>query len=138
MKIPKSVKKLTEAFERLPGIGPKTAQRLTFYLLHVPQEELDMLSSSVTGLKEGTKICSVCRNIGEDDLCDVCSDSGRDNSIIAVVESPLDVLALEKSGFNGLYHVLHGVISPLNNVGPDDLFIADLMKRLKGRSKTVK
>jgi len=134
MRIPKAIQNLIESFERLPGIGPKTAQRLTFYLLHVPSEELEMLSSSVSSLKLGTKICSICRNVGEDDPCEVCTDRGRDREVIAVVESPLDVLALEKAGFKGLYHVIHGVISPLNNIGPDDLYINDLMKRLKRES----
>lgn len=131
MRIPKPIKNLIEAFERLPGVGPKTAQRLTFYLLHVPQEELNMLSTAVSDLKANTSICSICKNVGETDPCEVCSDTERDRSIVAVVESPLDVLALERAGFKGLYHVLHGAISPLNNIGPDDLFIDDLIKRLK-------
>lgn len=130
MRIPKALKNLTEAFERLPGIGPKTAQRLSFYLLHVPQEELSLLSNAVSELKSGTKICSVCKNIGENDPCEVCTDSSRDRKILAVVEGPLDVLAFERAGFKGIYHVLHGVISPLNNIGPEDLFIKDLGKRL--------
>src|SRR3989344_3891694 len=123
MKIPKSIRNLIESFERLPGIGPKTAQRLTFYLLHVPDEELKLLSDSVVNLKLGTKLCSICKNVGENDPCEVCSDNGRDRSLLAVVETPLDVLAFEKASFGGLYHVLHGVISPLNNIGPDDLYI---------------
>ena len=130
MKIPKSIRNLIESFERLPGIGPKTAQRLTFYLLHVPDEELKLLSDSVVNLKLGAKLCSICKNVGENDPCEVCSDNGRDRSLLAVVETPLDVLAFEKASFGGLYHVLHGVISPLNNIGPDDLYISHLMKRL--------
>lgn len=130
MRIPAPIKNLIEAFERLPGIGPKTAQRLTFYLLHVPQEELDMLSHAVSKLKKDIKICSVCKNVGESDPCEVCTDESRDGKVVAVVESSLDVLALERAGYKGLYHVLHGVISPLNNIGPEDLYINDLIKRI--------
>ncbi len=131
MQVPKSVQNLIEAFERLPGIGPKTAQRLTYYLLHAPKEEAQALANSAIDMKEKTKICSICFNIGEEDLCQVCSDSSRDASIIAIVEDPLDVLALEKSGYKGLYHVLHGVISPLENIGPDEIRIRELLSRLK-------
>ena len=135
MRIPKAIKNLVEAFERLPGIGPKTAQRLTFYLLRVPPEELGLFAESIKELKAGTKICSVCKNVGESEPCEVCTDASRDATLVAVVESPLDVLAFEKTGFKGLYHVLHGVISPLNNIGPDDIFISDLIRRLRvGRS----
>ncbi|MEK7595778.1 MAG: recombination mediator RecR [Patescibacteria group bacterium] len=137
MRIPKAIKALTEAFERLPGIGPKTAQRLTFYLLHVPQDELEMLSSAVAGLKAQTKVCKICKNVGEDDPCEVCTDDFRDKSVIAVVESPLDVMALERTGFKGLYHVLHGVISPLNNIGPDDVYINELISRLKKANESL-
>ena len=131
MRVPKAVRNLIEAFERLPGIGPKTAQRLTFYLLHVPEEELKLFSSSIENLKSKTKICSICKNVGEEDPCEICTDHERDKSVVAVVESPLDVLALERTNFKGLYHVLHGVISPLNNIGPEDIFINDFIKRLK-------
>lgn len=130
-RVPKSVQNLIEAFERLPGIGPKTAQRLTYYLLHAPIEEAKALAESAIGMKEKTKICSICFNIGEDDTCVICSDSSRDESVIAVVENPLDVLALEKANFKGLYHVLHGVISPLENIGPGELHIRELLPRLK-------
>ncbi len=129
--IPKSIQNLIEAFERLPGIGPKTAQRLTFYLLHAPVEESNALAKAATEMKEKTILCSICFNIGEEDPCQICSDSVRDNSVIAVVEDPLDVLALEKSGYKGLYHVLHGVISPLENIGPDEIHIRGLLPRLK-------
>ena len=129
--IPKSVQNLIEAFERLPGIGPKTAQRLTFYLLHAPIEESISLAKAAAEMKEKTVLCTVCFNIGEKDPCFVCSDSGREQSVIAIVEDPLDVLALERSGYKGLYHVLHGVISPLENIGPDQLHIRELLPRLK-------
>ena len=132
--VPKSVQNLIEAFERLPGIGPKTAQRLTFYLLHAPREEAQMLATAAVEMKDKTKICSICFNIGEEDPCSICSDSSRDQSIIMVVENPLDVLALEKANYKGLYHVLHGVISPLENIGPDELHIRELLPRLKTHS----
>ena len=131
MRIPKAVQNLIEAFERLPGIGPKTAQRLTFYLLHVPQTELDAFATSLYNLKKQTVVCSQCFTIGEEDPCSICLDVRRDNSVICVVEHPLDVLALEKSRtFNGVYHVLHGKIDPLNNIGPDEIYIQQLLDRI--------
>ncbi len=130
--LPKAISKLIESFERLPGIGPKTAQRLAFYLLHVPQEELDGFAKNLTNLKANTVICSICKNVAEGDPCDICKNPSRDQSMICVVEQPTDVLSIERTGkFNGLYHVLHGAIDPLNNIGPDELFIDDLLKRLK-------
>ncbi|QQG43801.1 MAG: recombination protein RecR [Candidatus Daviesbacteria bacterium] len=132
--IPKSVQDLIEALERLPGIGPKTAQRLTYYLLHAPKEEAQALSSAALNMKEKTIICSICFNIAESNPCPICNDSTRDRSIIAIVEDPLDVLALEKANFKSLYHVLHGVISPLENIGPDQLHIKELLPRLKDGS----
>ncbi len=132
MRIPKAIQNLIESFEKLPGIGPKTAQRLTFYLLHVPQGELDKFSSSIENLKKQTVFCSECFMIGENNPCSICSDSTRDDSLLCVVEQPLDVLALEKNGkFNGKYHVLHGKIDPLNNIGPDEIYIKQLFHRLK-------
>lgn len=136
--VPKSVQNLIEAFERLPGIGPKTAQRLTYYLLHAPAEEAKALAEAAVGMKEKTKICSICFNIGEETLCQICSDSSRDASVIAIVEDPLDVLALEKANYKGLYHVLHGVISPLDNIGPSEIHIKELLPRLKdGQVKEI-
>lgn len=134
MKIPKAVQNLIEAFERLPGIGPKTAQRLTFYLLQVPEDEVEALADAVANLKIGTVICSVCKNVAEKDPCDICQDQARDRSVICVVESALDVLAIEKSGlYKGLYHVLGGALNPLENIGPEELFIGELLARLSGR-----
>ena len=122
----------------MPGIGPKTAQRLTYYLLHAPKEESQALADAAVGMKEKTKICSICFNIGEEDTCQICSDQNRETSIIAIVEDPLDVLALEKSNYKGLYHVLHGVISPLENIGPDEIHIRELLPRLKdGKTKEI-
>ncbi|MBI2020824.1 recombination protein RecR [Candidatus Daviesbacteria bacterium] len=133
-KVPKSVQDLIEAFERLPGIGPKTAERLTYYLLHAPREEAEALANSALNMKDKTRICSICFNITEVDPCDICSDSNRDQSTIMIVENPLDVLALEKANYKGLYHVLHGVIAPLENIGPDDIHIRQLLPRLKRTS----
>lgn len=131
MKIPKALEKLIESFEKLPGIGPKSAARLAFYLLRVPQIQLDEFSQSLTNVKKDTMMCEVCFNIGDSQLCDVCSDTKRSSSVICVVEDPLDVVAIEKSGkYTGVYHVLHGVIDPLNSIGPDDIFIPQLLHRL--------
>jgi recombination protein RecR len=129
--IPKVVQSLIEAFERLPGIGPKTAQRLTYHLLHAPKEEAEALAQAALDLKEKTVICETCFNISEHTPCEICSNQDRDKSIIAIVEDPLDVLALERTNFKGLYHVLHGRISPLENIGPDELHIRELLPRLK-------
>lgn len=132
-KIPKAIEKVIESFEKLPGIGPRTAQRLTFYLLHVPQSQLDNFSESLTNLKSGTVVCSTCFNIGESEICGVCSDMTRDKSMICVVEDALDVIAIEKSGkYKGIYHVLHGLIDPLNSIGPNDIYIPQLLSRLNG------
>lgn len=138
MKIPKAIQEVIESFERLPGIGPKSAQRLTFYLLHVPQAELDSFAAAVQNLKRGTTICSVCFVVGETDPCEYCSNPERDRTTICVVEQPLDVLALERNGkYKGIYHVLHGKIDPLNNIGPDEIFIHQLFRRLKQGSDGV-
>jgi len=138
MNLPRSLRSLIESFEKLPGIGPKTAQRLAFYLLHVPQEQLDEFAQAAQNLKKNTVLCSICYNVAEKDPCPICTDQNRDKSIICVVEQPLDVLALEKTGiFKGLYHVLHGAISPLNNIGPDELYIKQLIDRLKSKIQPV-
>jgi len=131
MKIPKPIEKLIENFEKLPGIGPKTAQRLTFYLLHNPQTELDNFAQALTSLKTDTKICSVCKGVDVIDPCGICANSARNKAVICVVESPLDAMAIEKTGYRGLYHVLHGVINPLQNIGPDEIYIDDLIRRLE-------
>jgi recombination protein RecR len=130
VKLPKPISNLIDYFERLPGIGPKTAQRLTFSLLNFPQEELEKFSNSLTDLKKETKFCSVCKNVTEYDTCSVCSDPLREKNVIAVVASPLDAFALEKTNFKGVYHVLHGIIDPLNNVGPDEIFVKELLDRI--------
>lgn len=137
--LPRSVEKLIEAFQKLPGMGPKTANRLTFYLLHVPQIQLDEFSEAVKNLKNNTVFCSRCLNIGESDPCAVCADPDRDVATVCVVEQPIDIISIEKTGrYKGLYHVLHGVINPLNNIGPDEIHIAELIERVKsGRIKEV-
>lgn len=132
--IPKVVRELIEAFERLPGIGPKSAQRLTYYLLHAPKEEAESLAKAALALKESTVLCSVCFNISEKDPCEIDTDPTRDKTVIAVVEDPLDVLALDRTNYKGLYHVLHGAIAPLQNIGPDELRIRELLPRLKDGS----
>ena len=134
MKIPRPIENLINSFERLPGIGPKTAQRLTFYLLHFPQEELQKFGNHLVKLKLETKLCSICRNVDERDPCFVCSDDSRDKNVIIVASSPLDVYAFEKVGFDGSYHVLHGVINPLDNIGPDEIYIKELINRIKERN----
>jgi recombination protein RecR len=130
VKLPKPISNLIDYFERLPGIGPKTAQRLTFSLLNFPQEELEKFSNSLTNLKKETKFCSICKNVTEYDICSVCSDPLREKNIVAVVASPLDAFALEKTNFKGVYHVLHGIIDPLNNIGPDEIFVKQLLDRI--------
>ena len=139
MKIPKAIQNLIESFEKLPGIGQKTAQRLTFYLLHVPQGELDNFASSIQSLKKGTIICSTCFAVDETDPCSICENLERDKSIICVVEEPLDVLALEKNGkYHGMYHVLHGRIDPLNNIGPDEIYMKQLLNRIANNESRIK
>ncbi len=132
MKLPKVVEDLTNSFEKLPGIGRRSAQRLAFYLLRVPQRDLETFANSLTNLKKQTKICTICHNLTDQDQCSVCGDPTRDATQVCVVESFQDVLAIEKSGtYKGVYHVLHGSISPLNNIGPDELYIDTLVQRVK-------
>ncbi|MCA9307928.1 MAG: recombination mediator RecR [Patescibacteria group bacterium] len=137
MKLPKPIINLIESFERLPGIGPKTAQRLTFHLLHFPEDELARFAKALVGLKRGTSLCSICKNVTDSEICDTCDDYSRDKNIIAVVAGPLDAYALEKAGYKGVYHVLHGLINPLNNVGPEDIFISKLLKRVEESSSPL-
>jgi recombination protein RecR len=125
------VEKLIEAFNRLPGIGPKTAQRLTFHILRAPDAEARALASALVAVREEVVFCERCFNISDAPLCPICRDPGRDQSRLCVVEEPLDVLALERTGeFRGLYHVLNGAISPIDGVGPDRLKIRELIARV--------
>jgi recombination protein RecR len=137
-KLPKAVTRLIEKFERLPGIGPKSAQRLVFYLLHNPDHELGDFADKLTALKKDTVMCQTCHNVAEHDPCEICSDPSRELTQLCVVEQPLDLLALERSGtYTGRYHVLHGAISPLNNIGPDQLFLRDIVDRLDGVTELI-
>jgi len=134
MMLPEPVQDLIQAFSRLPGIGPKTASRLAFYLLKSSEEMSLDLAEALQHLKSGTTDCPVCFNItgAGRSMCEICSSPDRDASVICVVEEPLDVLALERSsGFQGRYHVLHGVLSPIEGIGPEDLKISELLKRLQ-------
>jgi recombination protein RecR len=125
------IARLIEELARLPGIGPKTAQRLTFFLLRQPKETVIRLSEALVHMKERTMLCTVCLNLTDADPCHICRDERRDGSMICVVEEPLDILAIERSReFRGKYHVLHGSISPMEGIGPDDLKISELLRRL--------
>ena len=137
---PPALENLVEHFAKLPGIGRKTAQRLAFYVLSLPQEEADAFAQSITQAKTAIHCCPVCQNLTEGEgPCAVCASPKRDHSLICVVADPRDVAALERSReYNGRYHVLHGVISPMNHVGPDDLAIKPLLERVsKGDVKEV-
>jgi recombination protein RecR len=126
------VERLIEELNRLPGIGPKTASRLTFYLLRSPQAQVQALAKAIGELQEMVVTCAVCFNIAEASPCAICGDSQRNRAVLCVVEEPLDVLAVERTGqYDGLYHVLHGAISPVDGVGPEDLRIAELVERLR-------
>lgn len=135
---PRSVTRLIEEFHRLPGIGPKTAQRLTFYLLRAPKDQAASLADALTELKERIVTCAICTNIAEENPCAICRDESRDRSIVCVVEEPLDVLAIERTReYHGLYHVLHGAISPVDGIGPEELRIQELLVRIQ-RDSAVK
>jgi recombination protein RecR len=129
---PAPVSRLIDEFHKLPGVGPKSAQRLTYHLLRIPHDDAVALAQAIIELKERTVLCSTCQNVTESDPCGICRDSGRDRTAICVVEEPLDILAVERTrGFHGLYHVLHGVISPMDGVGPEDLKVNELLARLR-------
>ena len=123
--------KLIEQFERMPGIGHKTAQRLAFYVLNLSKQQAEEFSATILSAHEKIKQCSRCCNLAEDELCPICKNEGRDKSVICVVEDPRDVFAFERTHeFEGTYHVLHGVISPMNGVGPEDITIKELLARM--------
>ncbi len=137
--IPKSVRKLIEEFSKLPGIGPRSAQRLTFYLLKSNKEQGKSLGKTILDLQEDLVFCSRCFNIAESNPCQICSDPSRDSSKICIVEEPLDMIALEKTDkYNGFYHVLGGVISPLEGIGPQELKIKEFLNTLKKHNGTIK
>jgi recombination protein RecR len=129
--LPRPVERLINEFSRLPGIGPKSAARLTFYLLRSGDEQLLDLATALQDLKEKTQFCSICYNITEEDPCLICQDEARDRQLLCVVEEPLDLLAIERSrAYRGRYHVLHGAISPVEGIGPEDLKIEELITRV--------
>lgn len=124
--------RLIDELSKLPGIGPKTAQRLAYHILRARDADAESLAAAVRAVKTDLRYCSTCFNIAEADPCDVCASDDRDHAVICVVEEPLDVLAIERTGqFKGVYHVLHGAISPVNGVRPDDLKIAQLVQRVR-------
>ena len=126
------VARLIQEFNKLPGIGSKSAQRLTYYLVRMPEEEAKTLAEALLAVKEKIIFCSRCQNLTEQDPCPICTDLARDQTTLCVLEEPLDVLALERTHcYNGLYHVLHGAISPLNGIGVEELKIRELLERLK-------
>ncbi len=132
--LPEPVQNLIDAFSRLPGVGPKTASRLTFYLLRAPEDISESLSTALLEIKQDTRLCEICFNITTKSTarCEICASEKRDDDLLCVVEEPLDVLAIERTdGYNGRYHVLHGVLSPIEGIGPEDLKIQSLMERLK-------
>ena len=127
-----SVERLVTEFGKLPGIGRKTAQRLTFYLMKMERERAQALADAIVAMKDNVRYCSVCFNMTDQDPCPICSDHRREREVICVVEEPSDVLALERTGaFSGLYHVLGGALSPLDGIGPDDLRIKELFHRIR-------
>jgi recombination protein RecR len=130
--LPQAVAQLVEELIKLPGIGPKSASRLAYYLLHTPEEESRALAEAILEMKQRIVLCSRCFNITEEDPCPICADENRDNSRICVVEQPLDVIALERTDrYRGLYHVLHGALSPVDGVGPEDLRMRELLLRVR-------
>lgn len=132
MQLPAPIAKLVEGFMRLPGIGPKTAQRLAFYVLTMEEDDVTDLAKALVGSIRNLHHCSVCNHITDRDPCLICEDKTRDPTVICVIQDPRDLIAMEKTReFNGLYHVLHGVISPMDGIGPEELRIPELLKRLE-------
>lgn len=128
--IPRPIQRLIDDFQKLPSIGPKTAQRLAFYILRMPLSEVEKFSQNLINAKSNLSTCTICKNIDELNPCALCSNPNRSEKLIAVVSTPLDLLSLERAGFKGKYHVLHGIIDPLNGVGPEELYIEELIKRV--------
>jgi recombination protein RecR len=133
----KPISRLIEELNKLPGIGPKTAQRLAYYLLQAPPERTRDLADAIVSIKENLRLCSICLNIADSDPCGICADESRDRTKVCVVEEPIDIMPLERTRkFRGLYHVLHGVISPGDGIKPEDLHIRELLNRLSGNPIT--
>lgn len=130
--------RLVNAFSKLPGIGGKTALRLAYHVISAPEDEVQDLIAALGGIKEKIRYCSSCGNFCEGELCEICGDVRRDHTLICVVKDPRDVIAMEKTGsFKGVYHVLHGTISPIDGVGPDDIRIKELLSRLDGVKEII-
>jgi recombination protein RecR len=130
---PEPIARLIEAFHKLPGIGPKSAQRLAYHILRTSEQDAVALATAIHDVKQRIVLCSVCMNITESDPCALCDDQRRDPTIICVVEQPLDILAIERTGaFHGRYHVLHGVLNPMDGIGPEDLRVRELLARVQG------
>ncbi len=128
---PAALERLTEQFAQLPGIGMKTAQRLAFFMLSLPEEKAKDFADAITDAKKTVRLCPICQNLTDRDTCAICADPERDHSVICVVAEPKDVIAMENTReFTGVYHVLHGVISPLNHIGPDNIRIRELLDRV--------
>lgn len=126
------LEQLIDEFRKMPSVGTKSAERMAFYVLGLSDEEIKSLTDAISGAHEKVRQCAICRNLTEDEVCPICQSDTRDKTTICVVESPRDVLAFERTHeYNGLYHVLHGAISPMNSVGPDDLTIKELLARLQ-------
>ena len=136
--LPKTIKKAIEELSKMPGIGPKSAARVVFYLLSKPDDSTIELGNSLSNLRENLKLCQTCYNFAEEDPCEICTSNDREMSMLCVVEEPLDVIALERAGFSGLYHVLGGVISPINGIGPDDVRIKELIDRVRENNGKIK
>ncbi len=137
--LPNNLKQIALFLERLPGIGEKTANRLAFYLLRLPERDLKQFADYIATLKTKTKLCKICMNFTQDDTCSIDQDSSRDRATITVVEEVLDLLSFEAGDiYKGIYHVLHGKIDPLNHIGPDDIYIEQFLTRVKGQGEKLK
>ena len=135
---PKVITDLIESLRRLPGIGPKSAEKLAFYLLRLPQSFLTDFSTSIAELKSKVSYCEICKNVTDQKVCRICESADRDQDMVMVVEEPMDVVAFERGKkYQGVYHVLHGRISPLENIGPDELFINELLSRVKNTKEII-
>lgn len=129
---PKSINHLIQSLRKLPGIGLKTAEKLAYHIIKMPKEEALKIANSIVEVKEKIRLCKKCFNLSEEDLCPICQDKSRDPTIVCVVEEPSNIIPIEKSNeFKGLYHILHGALSPLDGIGPEDLKIPELLERLK-------
>ena len=129
---PVSMKRLIEEFSKMPGIGPKTAQRLAFYVLRCPKSDAEAMAGAIHKVKETVRFCRICNNLSDEEICEICKSHSRNKSLLCVVEEPNDMITIEKAGnFNGLYHVLLGSLSPLDGIGPSELKIKELVERVK-------